>query len=62
MKVYVLWLKHEYHDHIDRFADGVFTSKEMAERRGKGVVKNYPSFYNDFEIETFDLDRLKGEK
>jgi hypothetical protein len=57
MKLYVLWLKHEYRGHVDRFVDGIFSTKEKAERRGAGAVKNYPSFYCDFEIESFELDR-----
>ena len=57
MKVYVLWLKHEYRNHVDRFVDGVFTTYEMAKHRGEGVVKNYPTFYCGFEIESFELDR-----
>lgn len=56
MKVYLLWLKHEYCGHVDRFVDGVFATKEKAERRGEGAVKNYPSFFCDFEIKSFVLD------
>ena len=57
MKVYLLWLKYEYRNHVDRFVEGIFSTKEKAERRGAGAVKNYPSFYCDFEIENFELDR-----
>ena len=57
MRVYVLWLKHEYRNCVDSFVEGVFTTKEMAERRGKGAVKNYPDFYCGFEIDSFVLDR-----
>lgn len=55
-KVYVLWMKHEYRNQVDRYADGVFTTREKAENRGKNMVKDFPDFYCGFEVETFYLD------